>query len=112
MTYFIIKHKATGRLMPNRAGRSAGSTWWEPTLVSAKTKEVPRLFLRKIDAINSVKWWLNGSYSSESYRSSHESFQDDDWRLVKHKPQFPRKEGDLEIIEVELREVGQMELPL
>ncbi len=63
MTFFIIRHKATGKFMPPKRG-----TWWEPTV---DRSAVPRLFSRLVDAKNAKRYWEDGclTYVTGAYDS-------------------------------------------
>jgi hypothetical protein len=104
MTYFILRHRSTGKIMPTQ-DRGAGATWWEPTL--EKKQRVPRLFLRKIDAINAQRWWAEGPWQGamDAYGEGFTKKADIVVRL-------PRDASHLEIIPVELKFGGQIEMRL
>ena len=105
MTYFILLHRTTMLIMPQE-DRGRGSTWWDP--IKEKKQRTPRLFARKIDAINSRRWWAEGPYEAKM-DSDGESF------TQKSKTAFitlPRDESHLDIVEVELKPVGQLEMRL
>ncbi len=55
-TYFIIRHKATGRIMGQN--RIRGSTYWEPV---DEPQQPPRLFLSALSAQRSVIQWTRGN---------------------------------------------------
>ncbi len=106
MSYFIIRHRSTGRFMP---ALPRGATWWEPT----KSKEAsPRLFAKRAHASNAKDWWERGAWLTEYNRSSSWDGDDDAAFLARREPEAPRKKGDLEILEVELKIIGQMELAI
>lgn len=109
MSFFIIKHKASGEIMP-MLGR--GSTYWEPVVssrMSEKQKKkhlhTPRLFARKSDAANSIRWWAEGRWRNDPEDGMPIKVQDQGLAVL-------RRPSQLEIIEVELKEIGQMELAL
>lgn len=109
-TYFIIKHKATGKIMPQLVGR--GYTNWNPSHPDEKQvwvdALVPRLFVSKRSAQVSAIHWYRGAYVMHRSSGSWPDIEpSEDLEVV---PQPHRKQGDLEIIPVELKEVGQMEL--
>jgi hypothetical protein len=111
-TYFVIRHKATGKLMPQLVGRGYSS--WHPA--HPDPKEVwndgltPRLFNSKRAATTSVVNWERGMYVM--HRDSGDWPVREPEETLEIIPQPHRRKGDLEILEVELKFVGQMELPL
>lgn len=110
-TFFAIRHKSTGLFMPETRGR--GSTSWEPVLGksphSAGKLLVPRLFSRKMDAVNSIRWWAEGEWVND--REDGMPMRLTVWN-PKHKTPVLRKQQDLEILEIELKIVGQMEMAI
>lgn len=66
MKFFLLRHKATGKLMPRNSGQRAGFTWWEP---SVERTGLPRLFTSRAAAKNAKRYWEAGclapSYSAE-----------------------------------------------
>ena len=110
MTYFIIKHKATGKIMPQLVGR--GYTNWNPSHPDEKQvwddALIPRLFHNKAAATTSASHWYRGAYVMHRSAGSWPEIEPgEDLEIV---PQPHRQKGDLEIIEVELRMIGQLEL--
>jgi len=83
MTHYAILHKPTGQLFPSiKGGRRRGSTYIELPFTGA-----PRIFTTLPAAKNCLRWWSN-----------KDNRQD--------------KAQDMQIVEVELRIVGQQELAL
>lgn len=54
MTYFVVRHKQTGNILPNRAG----STFWDPQLAEPG---LPRLFKSKAAARIWIQTWAKGT---------------------------------------------------
>ena len=110
MSYFVIRHKATGLFMPETRGR--GSTSWEPALgnsprTSRRGGNTPRLFGRKSDATNSVRWWAEGEWVND--KEDGLPMRMTVWN-PRGKVPVLRKQEDLEVLEVELKFIGQMEM--
>lgn len=113
MTYFVIRHKASGKFMPQLSGK--GYTAWTPVHPN-KDEEwpqalVPRLFHTKAAATAAASHWYRGiAYSGTEYNEFTGDYNKSG--EVIYSPQSHRKQGDLEVLEVELKLVGQMELSL
>jgi hypothetical protein len=56
--YYAIRHKPTGRLMPETTG---GYSLWDPSYLN--TAYPPRLFITQRAAKNSLTCWLQGRWS-------------------------------------------------
>ena len=58
MIKWAIRHKSTGRFMPQSSSKKHGYTHDEP--VRMDSNWCPRLFGRKQDASTALTWWLKG----------------------------------------------------
>jgi hypothetical protein len=58
MIKWAIRHKPTGRFMPQSSSKRHGYTHDEP--VRMDSNWCPRLFGRKQDASTALTWWLKG----------------------------------------------------
>ena len=102
MTYYVIRHKATGELMP-QSRRDRGYSHWNPNNPEHEfglRLGVPRLIDTRRRAVRCIYAWAanpNGrrSLSAPSYYTGE---QDD---IVDIKPDG-RKAEDLEVVEVEI----------
>jgi hypothetical protein len=101
MIYWVIRHKATGELMP-QAKRDRGYSNWNPSNPDREFKAsigVPRLIDTRRRAVRIVASWVsfpNGhTYSHRDWESGYTEydvdFKDDG-----------RKKDDLEIVQVDL----------
>lgn len=99
-TFWVIKHKPTGELMPLMK-RNKGYTHWRPGNPDDKLYQisVPRLFSKKAYAKAAINWWLKGKTSMHVYRDSF-SFDCDVEISTAQVPN--RKADDLEIVPVNL----------
>jgi len=97
MIVYAIRQKSTGYFIPTLKGRAGGS-WLEP-----EPNCLPRLFTSKRNAKLALGSWLSGHFKMESFRSSYESFFDDDCELTVT-PVPGRNKDDMEIVALELKE--------
>jgi hypothetical protein len=106
MTYYMIRHKATGEYMPE-LDRTRGYSFWNPAKVDTvatlgrKVLGTPRLFPSRKSAHRSIVQWNavpNGHQSA-----SFGPFGEDDID-IKIEPDG-RSKDDLEIVEVDIIEV-------
>lgn len=93
--FFVVRHKATGRLMPAVS---------HPTAVDFQDLSIvqlaPRLFLTKRGALNAASAWTQGIWKTELSRES------DGWENPSYMvqstpypvPQEGRAPGDLEVV--------------
>ena len=94
MIFYALRSKKTGFYMPAGVGR--GRTYDEPA-----ENCIPRLFKRKSDASNALRWWLSGKW----YTFRAPSEWDDDETKIDYIPSPPsRKEQQMEIVVLEIRE--------
>lgn len=101
MTLFVIRHKATGKLMPQLTGRARGYSHWNPsratTLKKAETG-IPRFLSSATQARQCIAQWNanpNGIYKGyTSFAGEDDYFTDttDDGRT----------KDDLEVVMVEV----------
>jgi hypothetical protein len=97
MNYFAIKHKPTGKLMPQiPRGQKAGGT-----RVELQDKGPPRLFVNETAAKNALRWWLGGVVTVSCYQN-YEGDYDEGWQVT---PKPERKAEEMEIIRVEIQEI-------
>lgn len=61
MIRWAIRHKLTGRFMPQSSSKKHGYSHDEP--VRMDSNYCPRLFGRKQDASTALTWWLKGETS-------------------------------------------------
>lgn len=98
--YYVIRHKATGELMP-QAKRNRGYSHWNPGNTEHKfdqTLGVPRLIDTRRKAAKCIVEWAN---LPNGRHSSYQSY-DGEWdETVDSKPDG-RKREDLEIVEIDL----------
>ncbi len=102
-TYYAIRHKATGELMP-QALRNKGYTHWNPSNPEHKFESatgVPRLIDTRRKAARCVAMWgANPNSKRISYQTNYGEWDDDvDTKLD------GRKKEDLEVIEVNLSHI-------
>ncbi len=92
MNFFLLRHRATGKLMPQ--GRA---TWWDPSTDRSTT---PRLFSRITDAKNAKRYWEAGALTYYAGRDRDPFFGDDEPGELRLSTDFgtDRKLDDLEII--------------
>ena len=90
MIFYALRSKKTGFYMP--ITRSGGKTFDEP-----RENCVPRLFKRKSDAYNALRWWLSGRW----YAYRH----DDDTKLLCAPVPSSRGEQQMEIVALEVKEI-------
>lgn len=103
-TYYGIRHKATGELMP-QLKKDKGYSHWNPSHpeheVIAKTLGFPRILQSRRQAIKCIIQWAANPNAEMGYRSeSAYGFISDDQEL---KSKFDgRKKEDLEVVEFTL----------
>jgi hypothetical protein len=113
---FAIRHKATGKFMPQRLFKKngAGFTYWEPHDNTPNgyggVTTVPRLFNNRQGVRQAINAWERGHASKLTFqeRESWEMPEEYtveagvtyDSKLLPH----PRKPGDLEIVTFTLKE--------
>lgn len=108
MTHYAILHKPSGKFFPTfRGGQCRGSTY-----IDLPFEGMPRIFNTLTAAKNTLRWWLAGE-------AVPEYDVEDEWgggrsqvgaSPGKGKPN--RIASDMEIVQVELKIIGQQELPL
>ncbi len=96
MNLFIIRHKATGKLMPARS-----NTWWDPEKDSSVT---PRIFARLVDAKNAKRYWEGGPLMQVYEQPSGPDWIDDGNSYLERSKEYglERRPDDLEILEATL----------
>lgn len=101
MIYYAIRHKKTGKLMP-QARRDRGYSHWNPDTKEGEMFSsigVPRLIDTRRKAAKCIEMWVALPNGKRSIITSYHGEQDD---IVDFKPDG-RKKDDLEIIEVYLQ---------
>lgn len=105
MIRWAIRHKPTGRYMPQSNSKRHGYTYDEPTIME-NSHWCPRLFGREQDAKTALTWWLKGvttmCYSGGPYQNAWGDIEDDfgeDWRT---KYEVGRKAEDMEVVRLKL----------
>ena len=96
---FVLRHKATGVLMPDFKGR-AGGTFIDP--FKPEPGSVPRLFTREKSAGDALRWWAAGK-AQPRYGSSFSEFPGDsqtEFLGVKSEPVPGRSAADWEVVPV------------
>jgi hypothetical protein len=99
-TYFAIRHKPSGRYLPELPGQRGGYTHLEPR---AWHLGPIRLFPIKRNARLALKIWLRGMYN---VRRSYGNFEENDIVEAETEPVPSRKAEEMEIVEFELQEVA------
>ena len=100
MPYWAIRHKPTGKFLPNPKGRAGrGGSHTEPTSAGAAR---PRLFESPIGARNALAQWLRGKHVCSRGELSdgagtYETYEDTE---VIHVPS--RIKADMEIVSIGL----------
>ena len=95
MIFYALRSKKTGFYMP--ITRSGGKTFDEP-----RESCVPRLFKRKSDATNALRWWLSGRWFAYPCRD-----WDDGYGALGHKSSPPsREEQQMEVVALEVKEIS------
>lgn len=103
MTFYIIRHRATGEFMPELR-RTRGYSHWNPSKVNTlehlkdKVLDVPRLFSSRKKAHNAIVQWNAMPNARWSITTTHLGEQDES---VDIKPD-DRSKDDLEIVEISL----------
>ena len=93
MEFYVIRHKPTGGLLPERGEVRAGYTHTEP-----QEYGVPRLFMSAAGAKRALTWWLKGITSVLKSRDWDGEY-DETWSTTVEEN---RKEEDMEIVLVRL----------
>lgn len=101
---YALRHVATGLCMPQLRG--AGYSYWEPT-TDDHTHLRPRLFFSIQSARNARSAWAQGCWRLDRGTTYDWEGTPDCWdEMFIDKPPVPRALGDLEIVTLELKEVG------
>lgn len=98
-TYFAIRHKPSGRYLPELPGQRGGYTHLEPR---AWHLGPIRLFTNKRNVRLALRAWLCGKLH---VRRSYGNFEENDIVEAETEPVPSRKAEEMEIVEFELREV-------
>lgn len=102
MTYFMIRHKASGEFMP-QGKRDRGYSHWNPSTEHEfkKALSVPRLIISKKSAKKVIAMW---AVMPNSRQHGYEDW-DGEWTddiISKHDE---RTKDDLEIVKVSIKEI-------
>lgn len=99
MIYWVIRHKATGELMPQMK-RSRGYTNWNPNTNDPPRQAlgVPRLFNKLRSANTSARLWVSAPNAYNGYYTS--SYVEDIDDIITRED--GRKKDDIEVIKVDL----------
>lgn len=104
MTYFLIRHKASGEFMP-QGKRDRDYSHWNPSTDHkfAEALPVPRLIDSRKKAVKIINMW-NGIQNAtfHSYQNQEGEWDED----ITSKPDG-RTKNDLEIVEINIVEVKQ-----
>jgi hypothetical protein len=97
--YYVIRHKATGELMPEV--KRKGYSHWNPSTGSYPTYALgtPRLLDTRRKAAGCINQWACNPNARASYKQGY--FGEEDYE-IDIKPDG-RSKDDLEIVEVELK---------
>ncbi len=108
MKIWTLRHKSTGRYMPNRMFKQAGKGWsyWNPHEDRAgylPHDQNPRVFFTLQSARNAKAAWCAGEWNKnvqhEGWESGYAEYLD---TPTIGSPAAPRNRDDLEIVEGEL----------
>ncbi len=105
MIKWAIRHKPTGRFMPQSNNKRHGYTQDIPA-VTLNSNVCPRLFGRKQDAATALTWWLKGEtyarWAGGMYTNVFGDADDDlnyEWRTVSV---TARTAEDMEVVKVKV----------
>lgn len=109
MIKWAIRHKPTGRFMPQSSSKKHGYTHDEPTIM-VDSNLCPRLFGRAQDARTALTWWLKGETSARwtggMYTNVWGDAADDlDYEWSLH-PAVDRKAEDMEVVQLKLEVIA------
>jgi len=102
MTYYMIRHKASGEFMP-QAKRDKGYSHWNPSNPNTKFiagLSVPRLIDTKKRAARCIIHW---AVNPNARRSATTSYYGEQNYIIDTKPDG-RTKNDLEIVEIDIVE--------
>jgi hypothetical protein len=100
--YFVIRHKATGQIMP-QAKRDRGYSHWNPsnqTYEFKKALDVPRLLSTRRQAARCIAMWAANPNARMSFSRSY--YGEEDYS-IDSKPDG-RSKDDLEVVEIWVQE--------
>jgi hypothetical protein len=103
--YYVIRHKATGEIMP-QAQRNRGYSHWNPSKNNQfnQALDVPRLLSSRRKAHNCIRAWsANPNARQSSYQTYYGEWNDD--LVIKDDG---RKIEDLEVVKLILIEVKHL----
>lgn len=105
MIRWAIRHKPTGRFLPQSSSKRHGYTHDEPAIME-DSNICPRLFGRVQDAKTALTWWLKGETMGKwvggSYLNvfgEHDDDFDFEWSTQARED---RKAEDMEVVEIML----------
>ena len=107
MDVYVIRHKATGQLMPEMKRR--GYSHWNPTtgVVPTNARATPRLLPSAVSATRCIAQWAANPNGFNSYQSRTWYDPDGD-SFVDSKPDG-RAKTDLEVVPMQLIETSVQE---
>lgn len=106
MEVFAVRHKPTGKWMPNRMFRTSlrGGSYWNPTSTAEIDRPYdtnPRLFFSLQGARNALTMWLQGEWRNTQTQGTY--FEPpEDAGPAPFNPPTPRKREDMEIVTLTL----------
>lgn len=99
MTWYVIKHLPTGKIIPCAMGRmDRGGSWVEP---ANPTEQLPRVFTAKRYAKGWLTTWLKGAVDQEMHRDWETGVIDDVCLNIIPKPH--RKREEYKIVPISFR---------
>jgi len=99
MRYYAIRHKPTGRFMPETC---KGYSYWDPLHLNGAYP--PRLFVKRRSAANALTCWLSGNWSRITGTES-EGWEYPSYTVVlgtQPEPVLGRNRDDMEVVEMSL----------
>ena len=100
MTYYAIRHRATGQLMP-QSRRNRGYSHWNPSADHKfdQALTVPRLLENERTAQRCIAQW---AVCPNGKRSGYQSFYDGEWEETIDFKDDGRKRDDLEAVRLKI----------
>lgn len=104
MTYYMVRHKATGEFMPELK-RTRGYSHWNPAKVDTaghlgkKLLGIPRLFPRRNSAFRAIVAW-NAMPNGRVH--GFQSYESGEWDENISSKDDGRSKDDLEVVEVNI----------
>ena len=98
-TLYVIRHKATGELMPELEGRRRGYSHWNPAHFSQlkkKTLNLPRFLTSRSQATRVIAQWAANPNARQSFSIGYDGEENFDIVTVPD----GRQSEDLEVVQV------------